>query len=43
MVDETLGMLMGDGLAELDSGDESDIEEDPEFPLLYTLLLVDFT
>ena len=31
-VDETLEMLLGEGLQEIDSGDESDIEEDPEFP-----------
>lgn len=32
-VDEMLEMLLGEGLQEIDSGDESDIEEDPEFPL----------
>ena len=31
-VDETLQMLLGEGLQDIDSGDESDIEEDPEFP-----------
>ena len=37
-VDETLEMLLGEGLQEIDSGDESDIddesdiEDDPEFP-----------
>ena len=32
-VEETLGMVIDDGLGELDSGGEDEIEEDPEFPL----------
>ena len=32
-VDETLEMLVGEGLEDIGSGDESDIQEDPEFPL----------
>ena len=33
MVDETIGLVLEDRLNELDSGDEDDIQEDPEFPL----------
>ena len=36
-VDETLEMLLGEWLQEIDSGDESDIEEDPEFPFPHEL------
>ncbi len=32
-VDETLGMVLDGGLEVLDSGDEDEIQEDPEFPL----------
>lgn len=31
-VDETLEMLLGERLQEIDSGDEPDIEDEPEFP-----------
>ena len=31
--DEALGMVLGEGLEAFDSGSESEIEEDEEFPL----------